>query len=194
MRSPVRLAPFVVLKATHLGRNIHVVSLVHALLIIPLALRCLGLESLSADPAFGWHPRSGTLTAVACGYFLWDTLESVVHFADIGFVVHGTPNLYASVTNTDICCRTGLLLNLSTVIRMLPGHIVRNTSHTFSRNRSLHTTVRDFCYGNCEFIQVIPIFWNLMSLQEHPVPRHPLVCLSYLLTVIWLMLPGKVLG
>lgn len=92
VRSPVRLAPFVVLKATHLGRNIHVVSLVHALLIIPLALRCLGLESLSADPAFGWHPRSGTLTAVACGYFLWDTLESVVHFADIGFVVHGTSN------------------------------------------------------------------------------------------------------
>ena len=64
-------------------------SSVHALLIIPLALRCIGLESLDADRAFGWDSRSGTLTAVACGYFLWDTIESIVHFSDVGFVVHG---------------------------------------------------------------------------------------------------------
>ncbi|KAH8117182.1 DUF887-domain-containing protein [Phellopilus nigrolimitatus] len=69
--------------------NIRVVSLVHALVIIPLALRSLDFPALNADRVFGWDPRVGTLTGIACGYFLWDTLESVIHLSEIGFVVHG---------------------------------------------------------------------------------------------------------
>ncbi|PAV23506.1 hypothetical protein PNOK_0057400 [Pyrrhoderma noxium] len=69
--------------------NVHVVSLVHALIIIPLSLRCLNSPVLNADRAFGWDPRVGTLASIACGYFAWDTFESLWHFSDIGFVVHG---------------------------------------------------------------------------------------------------------
>ena len=42
-------------------------SLVHALLILPLAGRCLHLPALVADRAFGWDPRVGTLLAVTSG-------------------------------------------------------------------------------------------------------------------------------
>ena len=70
-------------------RNIRIVSLAHALLILPLSFRSLNLPALEADHAFGWDPRAGNLTAIACGYFLWDTLESIIHFSDVGFVVHG---------------------------------------------------------------------------------------------------------
>ena len=48
-------------------RQSRVSSLVHALLILPLAARCLHLPTLSADRAFGWDPRVGTLFAVTSG-------------------------------------------------------------------------------------------------------------------------------
>jgi hypothetical protein len=48
-------------------RQSRVASLVHALLILPLAGRCLHLPALAADRAFGWDPRVGTLFAVTSG-------------------------------------------------------------------------------------------------------------------------------
>lgn len=48
-------------------RQSRVASLVHALLILPLAARCLHLPALAADRAFGWDPRVGTLIAVTSG-------------------------------------------------------------------------------------------------------------------------------
>ncbi|KAL5490168.1 hypothetical protein ACEPAI_5001 [Sanghuangporus weigelae] len=69
--------------------NIRIVSLIHALTVIPLAFKSLYLPALDADRAFGWDPRYGTVGGIACGYFIWDTLESLWHFSDIGFVVHG---------------------------------------------------------------------------------------------------------
>ncbi|KAJ8523149.1 hypothetical protein ONZ45_g356 [Pleurotus djamor] len=74
------------------GKNnwsIHVVSQVHALLIIPWAWRCLWLSELESDKISGWHRDVGILHAIACGYFVWDTLDAVVNFVDIGFVIHG---------------------------------------------------------------------------------------------------------
>ncbi|KAJ7074199.1 TLC domain-containing protein [Mycena amicta] len=68
---------------------IHVCSQVHAFVIIPLAWRCVGLPELDADRAFGWHERNGTVQAIACGYFLWDSLDSILNFDNIGFVLHG---------------------------------------------------------------------------------------------------------
>ena len=64
-------------------------SLVHALIILPLSVRTFNSPSLNADRVFGWDPKSGTLQAVACGYFLWDSIDSIVHFQGPGFVVHG---------------------------------------------------------------------------------------------------------
>ncbi|KAH9989938.1 DUF887-domain-containing protein [Russula vinacea] len=71
------------------GWQSRVASLVHALLILPLAARCLHLPALAADRAFGWDPRVGTLFAVTSGYFLWDSIVSLVHYEGMGFVIHG---------------------------------------------------------------------------------------------------------
>ncbi|KAG1756407.1 DUF887-domain-containing protein [Suillus paluster] len=79
-------------KAGKRARNnwdIRVASFVHAIIIIFLAGRCLTLPSLNENRAFGWDENAGFVIAVATGYFIWDTLESIIHFSDIGFVFHG---------------------------------------------------------------------------------------------------------
>lgn len=67
----------------------HIVSQVHALIIIPLAWNAIHIESLEKDRAFGWDDYNGFVQAIACGYFLWDTLDAIINFIDIGFVMHG---------------------------------------------------------------------------------------------------------
>ncbi|TFK54728.1 DUF887-domain-containing protein [Heliocybe sulcata] len=67
----------------------HVTSLAHSLVILPLSFSLLDLPSLAADKAFGWDDKAGMVYGIACGYFLWDSLESVLYFQDVGFVVHG---------------------------------------------------------------------------------------------------------
>ncbi|EIW84922.1 DUF887-domain-containing protein [Coniophora puteana RWD-64-598 SS2] len=69
--------------------DIHVVSLVHAVVIIVLSGRCLMIPALDADRAFGWDDQAGYVIAIACGYFIWDLVDSIVEFTDIGFVLHG---------------------------------------------------------------------------------------------------------
>ncbi|KAG7448052.1 DUF887-domain-containing protein [Guyanagaster necrorhizus] len=68
---------------------IHIVSQVHVTMVIPLALGCLNFEALDRDRAFGWDDRVGRLIAISSGYFIWDTVDAIVNFVDIGFVVHG---------------------------------------------------------------------------------------------------------
>ncbi|TFY63611.1 hypothetical protein EVG20_g6249 [Dentipellis fragilis] len=67
----------------------HIVSMAHAFVAVPLALRCLDSPVLDADRAFAWDAEAGGLYAIAAGYFLWDTVESLVHYEDAGFIVHG---------------------------------------------------------------------------------------------------------
>lgn len=50
------------------NRNIHVVSLVHAIIIVVLAYRALNQPSLIADPLFGWHALAELTSSVAVGY------------------------------------------------------------------------------------------------------------------------------
>jgi hypothetical protein len=49
-------------------RDIRVASLVHAILIIFLAGRCLNLPSLDQNRAFGWHEDVGFSIAIATGW------------------------------------------------------------------------------------------------------------------------------
>jgi len=77
-----------------LARNtwsIHVVSQVHVLIIVPYAFWAILHDSpeRSRNPAFGWDERAGYVHAIACGYFLWDMLDSIINFIDPGFVAHG---------------------------------------------------------------------------------------------------------
>jgi len=74
------------------GKNawcVHVVSQLHVILVVPLAFSCVGFENLAKDKAFGWDDRVGLLQGIACGYFLWDSLDAIINFTDIGFVIHG---------------------------------------------------------------------------------------------------------
>lgn len=79
-------------KASEKTRNnwdAHVVSLVHAALIVALSSRCLNIPTLDADRAFGFHRGSSFVMALSCGYFVWDATEAIVHYTEIGFVLHG---------------------------------------------------------------------------------------------------------
>ncbi|KDR73589.1 hypothetical protein GALMADRAFT_251329 [Galerina marginata CBS 339.88] len=71
--------------------SIHVVSQVHVLVVVPYALYSILHESPERgdDKAFGWDPKVGYVHAIACGYFLWDTLDAIFNFIDPGFVAHG---------------------------------------------------------------------------------------------------------
>ncbi|KIK59585.1 hypothetical protein GYMLUDRAFT_44540 [Collybiopsis luxurians FD-317 M1] len=74
------------------GRNnwsIHVVSQVHALVVVPLALYAMNSPELNKDRAFGWDDQSGKLQAIASAYFVWDTLDAIVNYTDFGFILHG---------------------------------------------------------------------------------------------------------
>ncbi|KAG6889816.1 hypothetical protein C0995_014293 [Termitomyces sp. Mi166 len=77
--------------------SIHIVSQAHALLIVTLTLWALSAEPASHSRAFGWDERVGYTHAVACGYFLWDSLDAIVNFTDVGFVVHGVACLFIYV-------------------------------------------------------------------------------------------------
>ena len=89
-------------------RHIRIVSLVHCVVIIPLAFQALDYSALREDKVFGWDERAGTVFAVSFGcvvanlvrisisltptsnsYFLWDTIESIVHYQGVGFIAHG---------------------------------------------------------------------------------------------------------
>ena len=72
------------------SRHCRAVSLINIAIVVPLAIRCLGSPALSADRAFGWDERAGTAFAVTIGYFLWDSIDTVIHFETSGFVFHGT--------------------------------------------------------------------------------------------------------
>ena len=64
--------------------------MIHVLIVVPLAIWCLDSPALSADRAFGWDERAGALFAIAAGYFLWDTIDMIMHFEAFGFVAHGS--------------------------------------------------------------------------------------------------------
>ncbi|KAI0705937.1 DUF887-domain-containing protein [Cytidiella melzeri] len=69
--------------------EIHVVSLVHAVIIVVLAYRTFNEPALLADPAYGWHETAELTNSVAVGYFIWDTIDATVNYTDLGFVLHG---------------------------------------------------------------------------------------------------------
>lgn len=71
--------------------NVHAVSMVHAMIIGPMATyKILTMpEASHIEKAFGWNESVGRLHAIAVGYFIWDTIESVLARAEIGFVIHG---------------------------------------------------------------------------------------------------------
>ncbi|GJJ73638.1 hypothetical protein EMPS_05996 [Entomortierella parvispora] len=74
-----------------LNWDVHVVSTVHAVSIVLLSAPLLWNEALLQNKIFGYDFYGGQVYAVACGYFLWDTLHSIRHIKEfgVGFVFHG---------------------------------------------------------------------------------------------------------
>ncbi|KAK0496685.1 hypothetical protein EDD18DRAFT_1352527 [Armillaria luteobubalina] len=69
------------LRARNNNWYIHVVSQA------PVSLGCLSLEALDRHRALGREKdRVGQLIAISSGYFIWDTIDAIVKFVDIGFV------------------------------------------------------------------------------------------------------------
>ncbi|KAK0490162.1 hypothetical protein EDD18DRAFT_1109713 [Armillaria luteobubalina] len=51
----------------------------------------LNLKVLDRHCALGQEKdRVGWLIAISSGYFIWDTIDAIVKFVDIGFIVHGS--------------------------------------------------------------------------------------------------------
>ncbi|KAF8809091.1 hypothetical protein BYT27DRAFT_7188174 [Phlegmacium glaucopus] len=90
-----RYFPVAFASKKRLARNtwsIHVVSQFHVLVVVPTALWCILHENPEheSNRAFGWDDKAGYVHAIACGYFLWDMLDSMINSIDSGFVAHGT--------------------------------------------------------------------------------------------------------
>ncbi|CAE6436356.1 unnamed protein product [Rhizoctonia solani] len=70
--------------------NVHAVSMAHAVVIGPMAAhRLLTVSDVgSFEKAFGWNENMGLLHGIAVG-FVWDTIESILAQAEVGFIIHG---------------------------------------------------------------------------------------------------------
>lgn len=71
--------------------NVHAVSMVHAMVVGPIAAhRLLTLPNVeNFEKAFGWNESMGLLHGIAVGYFVWDTIESILAQVEVGFIIHG---------------------------------------------------------------------------------------------------------
>ncbi|KAI8928230.1 TLC domain-containing protein [Entophlyctis helioformis] len=71
--------------------RIHIVSSAVTATIPLLAAPLFFTKELADDKLFGYTYYAGVVYAIACGYFLWDTLVSLYYIQEsgIGFVVHG---------------------------------------------------------------------------------------------------------
>ena len=75
--------------------DIHVVSMVQSLLICWLAYLALGDPLLKDNRVFGYSPFAADVSALACGYFVWDSYVSLkyMHLFGVGFALHGIASL-----------------------------------------------------------------------------------------------------
>jgi len=89
------------------SRNIHVVSQVHALIVVPFSLYCIFSEGpergkTARDRTFGWDPLVGHVQAIAAGYAelhlaLPNTVLTSFFLKDISFGTPWTPSSISSI-------------------------------------------------------------------------------------------------
>jgi hypothetical protein len=97
--SPLLCSPFqsytTLRTRSKINWDIHLVSMVQCILICWLAYLALGDPKLKEDRVFGYSPFGADVSALACGYFVWDTYVSVryVRLFGVGFALHGIASL-----------------------------------------------------------------------------------------------------
>lgn len=69
----------------------HVVSMVHAVILIPFSFVILKQNLLNDNKIFGYSPYAADIYSVALGYFLWDTVFCTRYVKFFGklFMLHG---------------------------------------------------------------------------------------------------------
>jgi len=80
-------------KKTKHAWDVRFTSTVHAVLVSYLAWGVLDKPELE-DRAFGWNNEVGTMASIAVGYFIWDVMESLVWYEDLGFTAHAVACLF----------------------------------------------------------------------------------------------------
>jgi TLC domain len=82
-------------KRAKINWDIHVVSMIQSIAICYLAYLALGDPKLKADRVHGYSPFGADVSALACGYFIWDSYVSVKYASlfGIGFALHGLASL-----------------------------------------------------------------------------------------------------
>jgi TLC domain len=75
--------------------DIHVVSMIQCVLICFLAIFALEDPQLKEDRVFGYSAFGADVSALACGYFVWDTYVSFkyIKLFGVGFALHGLASL-----------------------------------------------------------------------------------------------------
>lgn len=70
---------------------VHIVSQVHSVIIVTVAFCAVLTETpdLELDKAFGWSDTTGFVHGIAVGYFIWDSLDAIINYVNLGFVAHG---------------------------------------------------------------------------------------------------------
>lgn len=80
-------------KKTKHAWDVRFTSTVHAVLVSYLAWGLMNKPALE-DRAFGWDHDVGYMSGIATGYFLWDVMESLVWYEDMGFLAHAVSCLF----------------------------------------------------------------------------------------------------
>ncbi|KAF5102052.1 hypothetical protein D0Z00_000512 [Geotrichum galactomycetum] len=83
-------------RRTQLNFDIHVVSHVQAILILALSFPLFGDADLAKDRIYSYTPYAGFVSAMAVGYFVWDTYICIRYFKmfGLGFAIHGIGALF----------------------------------------------------------------------------------------------------
>ncbi len=96
----------------------------------------------------------------ACRYFIWDTIDAIVNFMDVGFVVHGLacwPSISGRLYAGQFVFVVSPLLNF----------VCRSPFLVYYAVSSLGSV--------CRSINLLPFSFVPFPLQEHVLPQHPLV-------------------
>ncbi|ORX33899.1 TLC domain-domain-containing protein [Kockovaella imperatae] len=157
----------------------HVVSMAHALIIIPLALHAVKSDILARDPVFGYDRFVGNVLAISSGYFIWDTIDSL-RYSTLGFVVHGA------------CCLAVYLFSFRPFLAGFgPPFLLWELStpllniHWFMDKLGLSTTYPTFFLINALAFMLVfflarivyggyesMVFFHVMWTRRHEIPLH----------------------
>ncbi|KAF9265569.1 DUF887-domain-containing protein [Marasmius fiardii PR-910] len=164
--------------------HMHVVSQVHALTVVPLAVRYFSLEALEKDKLHGWDDRVGTLQAIAVAYFLWDTLNELILADNLGFILHGLAcfSIYTAAFSPFLSYFTARCLLWETSTFFLNNHWfldkTKQTGSTCQLINGIFLIASFFCVRIVHGLWTSYNFWIAMLSAEQPFVYYVIYCVG----------------